>query len=111
MPIQNWNDDNTVDDDGGTLGYIMTLVGTQWRHSGNNHVYAVVGGNWIGDLDRWGVVHVRADSNVVYIRTIKNWCGTLENGEPRFVSFDVPFEPGEHQEVLDAIEQCNTGEE
>lgn len=60
------------------------LVGTRWKHLGNGHVYKIVECCWMGDMDHWGLAHVREDNPVLCVRSVDNFFSNRGNGEKRF---------------------------
>lgn len=64
------------------------LIGTRYRHTGNGHVYKIVECCWMGDLDHWGLCHVREDNPVLCVRSVDNFFSNRSNGEVRFVKVD-----------------------
>ena len=66
-------------------GYLpdLSLMGTKWRHSGNQQVYLIFAFVWNCNEDRWAVVHARAGSPIFFTRTVQNFFG-LREGVPRY---------------------------
>lgn len=63
----------TVDKDGATPD--MSLIGKQYRHSGNKKVYTLTGFAWNGNSDQWMTMTMREGSLVPVVRTLKNFAG------------------------------------
>lgn len=62
----------------------LHMVGLDYRHTGNGHVYSIKGTCWIGDTDEWGLVHTREDSPNVCVRSLQNFQGNRSNGQRRY---------------------------
>lgn len=60
------------------------LVGKTFVHTLNGYNYKVVGMAWDGCRDEWVVVHVRAGSVAMFIRTVANFEGHHKSGRKRF---------------------------
>jgi hypothetical protein len=58
-------------------GYVpdLSLIGSGWRHSGNQQIYEIVGFVFFGDEDRWAVIHRRTGIEVNFSRTVRNFMG------------------------------------
>lgn len=56
-------------------GYVpdLTLIGSQWKHTGNEHVYSIVGFAYNGEDDTWMIQHTRLGSDITYMRTPSNF--------------------------------------
>lgn len=58
-------------------GYVpnLGLLGTSWKHSGNDHVYFVQGFLWNGEDDTWMLMYNRVGSGIVFTRSPANFYG------------------------------------
>lgn len=62
-------------------GYVpdQKLLDTAWRHTGNNHVYNILGFVWNGEDDTWML-----GFDMTFTRTPANFFGRRSDGSPRF---------------------------
>lgn len=60
------------------------LIGSQWRHYKNGHVYEITGFSWNGDTDQWCVEYRREGSLFRYNRTFENAFGLAAPSVWRF---------------------------
>lgn len=63
----------------------LPMIGERYRHTGNGHVYTIVGVAWSGATDEWALIHTREGNPVPCVRTVNNFMGLRSNGDVRFI--------------------------
>lgn len=63
---------------------LKELNGKSFIHTLNGYTYKVVGVAWDGERDTWSIVHVRAGSIDMFVRSYNNFIGSHKSGRRRF---------------------------
>lgn len=82
-------DHDTRDTDNKLGCDLLGLVGNRYRHITTQKVYQVVGIDWMGETDLWGVRHAEVLPNgelckVAIVRSFDNFFGEANNSERRY---------------------------
>lgn len=74
-------DPNALDKHNETSNF--DLIGRRFRHGKRMTTYDVIGVCWIADSDEWGIMYT-CPGEPVYVRSQRNFLGTLKGGRKRF---------------------------
>ena len=58
----------------------LEYVGARFKHYKNNKYYTVLGVQWMGETDTWGLSHISPEG-VVCVRSIKNFFSFVHEGD------------------------------